>query len=120
MRNRIFLKALLAFITVIAVATLTLDIAIRRVWENSLRNDLEHSLTQHARGFALRIENDHQHTLQQMAADEAVITDARATIIARDGRVLADSEADASSMENHGQRPEVISALKGVQEPLLD
>ncbi len=114
MRNRIFLKALLAFIAVIAVATLTLDFSIRRTWEDSLRSRLQHSLTQHARAFALRIENDHSHTLQQMAEDEAAITEARATIITRDGRVLADSEADSATMENHAQRPEVISALKGV------
>jgi two-component system phosphate regulon sensor histidine kinase PhoR len=113
-RNRIFLKALLAFIAVIAVATLTLDFAIRRTWEDSLRSRLQHSLTQHARAFALRIENDHNHTLQQMAEDEAAITEARATIIARDGRVLADSEADSATMENHAQRPEVVSALKGI------
>jgi two-component system phosphate regulon sensor histidine kinase PhoR len=113
-RNRIFLKALLAFIAVIAVATLTLDFSIRRTWEDSLRSRLQHSLTQHARAFALRIENDHSHTLAQMAADEAAITEARATIIARDGRVLADSEADSTTMENHAQRPEVVSALKGV------
>ena len=114
MRNRIFLKALLAFIAVIAVATLTLDFSIRRTWEDSLRSRLQHSLTQHARAFALRIENDHNHTLQQMAEDEAAITEARATIIARDGRVLADSEADSATMENHAQRPEVVSALKGI------
>jgi two-component system, OmpR family, phosphate regulon sensor histidine kinase PhoR len=113
-RNRIFLKALLAFIAVIAVATLTLDFSIRRTWEDSLRSRLQHSLTQHARAFALRIENDHNHTLQQMAEDEAAITEARATVIARDGRVLADSEADSSTMETHAQRPEVASALKGV------
>ena len=65
MRNRIFLKALLAFVAVIAVATLTLDIAIRRVWEDSYRNKLEHSLTQHARAFAARIANDPNHTLQK-------------------------------------------------------
>jgi two-component system phosphate regulon sensor histidine kinase PhoR len=113
-RNRIFLKALLAFIAVIAVATLTLDFSIRRTWEDSLRSRLQHSLIQHARAFALRIENDHSHTLQQIAEDEAAITEARATIITRDGRVLADSEADSATMENHAQRPEVISALKGV------
>jgi two-component system phosphate regulon sensor histidine kinase PhoR len=112
-RNRIFLKALVAFIVVIAVATLTLDIAIRSVWENSLRNELEHSLTQNARTFSGRISNDHNHSLQQMAEEEAGITAARTTIIARDGRVLADSEADPGSMENHAQRPEVVSALNG-------
>jgi two-component system phosphate regulon sensor histidine kinase PhoR len=112
-RNRIFLKALLAFIAVIAVATLTLDFAIRRTWEDSLRRRLEQSLIQHAQAFAARIENDQKHSLQQLAAEEATITQSRATIIARDGHVLADSEADASTMENHSQRPEVISAING-------
>ena len=39
----------------------------------------------------------------------------RLTVIARDGRVLGDSEADPSAMENHNtpDRPEVIHALKG-------
>jgi two-component system phosphate regulon sensor histidine kinase PhoR len=112
-RNRIFLKALLAFLAVIAVATLTLDFGIRRTWEDFLRRRLEQSLIQHAQAFAGRIENDQKHTLQQLAADEATITQSRATIIARDGHVLADSEADASSMENHAKRPEVVSALNG-------
>jgi two-component system, OmpR family, phosphate regulon sensor histidine kinase PhoR len=112
-RNRIFLKALLAFLAVIAVATLTLDFGIRRTWEDFLRRRLEQTLIQHAQAFAGRIENDQKHTLQQLAADEATITQSRATIIARDGHVLADSEADASSMENHAKRPEVVSALNG-------
>jgi two-component system, OmpR family, phosphate regulon sensor histidine kinase PhoR len=37
----------------------------------------------------------------------------RVTLIAPDGRVLADSEADPASMENHGTRPEVAAALSG-------
>jgi len=35
---------------------------------------------------------------------------ARVTVIAADGQVLADSQADASSMENHANRPEFIEA----------
>ena len=38
--------------------------------------------------------------------------DSRITIIAADGRVLADTESDAETMENHGQRPEVLEALR--------
>jgi len=38
---------------------------------------------------------------------------ARVTIIDRDGVVLADSEHDPATMENHGQRPEVLQALAG-------
>ncbi|MCU1255184.1 MAG: multi-sensor signal transduction histidine kinase, partial [Candidatus Angelobacter sp.] len=61
----------------------------------------------------LRVENDHQHSLQQMAAEEARITETRVTIIGRDGVVLADSEADPKTMENHAGRPEVATALRG-------
>src|SRR5258708_6866568 len=102
-----------AFVAVIAAATLTLDISIRHTWENSLRGNIERLLVQNAQGFALRIENDHQHSLQQMAEEEARITETRATIIAHDGAVLADSEADPKTMENHAGRPEVASALGG-------
>lgn len=38
---------------------------------------------------------------------------ARITIIARDGKVLGDSESDPGAMENHRTRPEVIDALQG-------
>ena len=113
MSSRIFLKALAAFVFVIAAATLTLDIGIRHTWENSLQNDIERLLVQNATGFALRIQNDHQHSLQQMAEEEARFTETRVTIIARDGTVLADSRADPKTMENHANRPEVIAALQG-------
>src|SRR6185312_2414202 len=104
-RNRIFLKAMTAFIAVIAAATLTLDISIRHTWEASLRRDIETLLVQNAKVFALRIENDHTHSLQEMAREESSITGMRATIIARDGTPLADSEAEPGSMENHAGRP---------------
>jgi two-component system phosphate regulon sensor histidine kinase PhoR len=113
MRNRIFLKALGAFVAVIAAATLTLDISIRHTWENAVRNDIERVLVQNAQGFALRVQNDHEHSLQQMANEEARITETRVTIIARNGVVLADTEADPKTMENHAGRPEVVAALAG-------
>lgn len=37
----------------------------------------------------------------------------RITVIRRDGSVLADSEGDPRTMENHGNRPEVRAALAG-------
>src|SRR5215472_1334276 len=113
MSSRIFLKALAAFASVIAAATLTLDFTMRHTWENSLHGDVERLLVQNAQGFALRIQNDHQHSLQQMADEEARITGTRATIITRDGTVLADSQADPKTMENHAGRPEVVAALQG-------
>ena len=45
------------------------------------------------------------------AADAA--GNCRITLIASDGRVVADSRADASTLENHAARPEVRAALAG-------
>ena len=38
---------------------------------------------------------------------------ARVTVIASDGQVLADSDSDTSTMENHASRPEIQAALAG-------
>ncbi len=44
---------------------------------------------------------------------EAQAAGARVTIIDQQGKVLADSEADSASMENHATQPEFVAALKG-------
>ncbi|MBC7289123.1 MAG: HAMP domain-containing protein, partial [Armatimonadetes bacterium] len=49
-----------------------------------------------------------QSTVRQFARKAG----ARVTFIAPDGTVLADSEHDPSTMENHGARPEVIAARR--------
>lgn len=41
------------------------------------------------------------------------VSGCRVTLIARDGHVVADSRADASTLENHAGRPEVAAALAG-------
>ena len=38
----------------------------------------------------------------------------RITLIRRNGRVVADSEEDPAIMDNHADRPEIISAMQGV------
>ncbi len=48
-------------------------------------------------------ECDHMHEL----------TGLRLTVMAPDGRVLADSNANPLEMENHAKRPEVVAALEG-------
>jgi len=41
-------------------------------------------------------------------------TGLRLTIVAADGRVLADSAQDPATMDNHAARPEIAAALRGV------
>jgi len=113
-RNRIFFKLLAAFALVIAAATVTLDFSIRRAWESSLRQEIERNLRQKTAMFANRVNSDRgQHSLRDIVSQEGQAAGARATVIDVQGKVLADSEADAASMENHARRPEFVAALKG-------
>lgn len=113
MRSRLFLRLLAAFALVIAAATATLDFSIRRAWENSLRQEIYRNLRQKTVMFANRVNSDREHSLQDIASQEGQAAGARATVIDVAGKVLADSEATASTMENHAQRPEFAAALKG-------
>lgn len=56
---------------------------------------------------------DSPAAIQAECAEVRALTGLRLTIIATDGRVLADSDADPAGMENHASRPEIIDALKG-------
>ena len=113
MRHRIFFKMLAASILVVLVSAVTMDIAIRNVWESSLRDEIRRELTAKTRMFANRVEIDRQHPLQDITAQEAQAAGARATIIDPSGKVLADSETDPATMENHRNRKEFVAAFAG-------
>jgi two-component system, OmpR family, phosphate regulon sensor histidine kinase PhoR len=112
-REQIFVKLLGVFLLVIAAATVTLDISIRRAWEKSLRQEIERNLRQKTVLFANRVNTDRQHAVSEIVAQEGQAAGARATVIDVKGSALADSEADAASMENQATRPEFVAALKG-------
>jgi len=112
-RNRIFFKMLAASALVVVVTAITMDVTIRRVWESSLRDEIQRGLTARTRLFANRVEIDHQHSLADITAQEALAAGARATVIDPTGQVLADSEANPESMENHRTRKEFQAALGG-------
>ena len=113
MKSSVFFKLLGAFLLIIVAVTVILDLQIRRQWDSSLRSQLEQFLQRETRQFAQRVDGDNQHALAQIAKDTAAATGARATIIDRTGKVLADSEADPQAMENHAHRPEFAAALNG-------
>ena len=113
MKRRIFLKLLLVFAMVIAATTLMFYLSIQGAWESSLRQEIERNLKEKALMFAHRVNSDRTRDLQSITSQEALAAGARATVIDAEGKVLADSEANASSMENHAHRPEFEGALKG-------
>ena len=113
MRSRIFVKLMFVFLLVIGVTAITLQLTVHKVWERTLREQIERNLKQKTLMFAYRVEADRQHSLADITAQEGQAAGARATVIDPTGKVLADSEADPSTMDNHGQRREFVSALAG-------
>ncbi len=113
MKNRIFFKLLAVFLIVIAAAAAILYGMIGPAWQVSLRSEIERNLKQKTLLFAHRVETDHDHSLAQIAAQEGQAAGARATIIDAAGKVLADSQSNPGTMENHAHRQEFVAALAG-------
>jgi two-component system, OmpR family, phosphate regulon sensor histidine kinase PhoR len=113
LRSRIFVKLMFVFLLVIAVTAATLQFTVHEVWERTLREQIERNLKQKTLMFAARIEVDRQHSLADIASQEGQAAEARATVIDPTGKVLADSEVDPATMENHAQRREFVAALGG-------
>ena len=113
MRSRIFFKLMFVFLLVIGATAITLQLTVHRVWERTLREQIERNLKEKTLMFANRVETDRQHSLADITSQEGQAAEARATVIDPTGKVLADSEADPSTMENHAHRPEFVAALAG-------
>ena len=113
MKNRIFFKLLTVFLILIAITAAILDVMIGGAWQSSLRNEIDRNLTQKTLLFAHRVETDRAHSISEIAAQESLAAGARATVIDASGKVLADSESNPASMENHAARKEFAAALAG-------
>jgi len=112
-KSKVFLKLVSAFILVIAAATLTLDFAVRRAWESSLRGEIERSLMQKAQMFAERVQHEQKLPLQTLVNEAAEASGSQVMIIGRDGLVLADSAGDPAHSGSDSASPEVQQALQG-------
>src|ERR1700677_3666261 len=101
------------FLLVIGATAITLQLTVHRVWEHTLREQIKLNLKQKTLMFAHRVETDRQHSLADITSQEGQAAGARATVIDPTGKVLADSEVDPSTMQNHAQSKEFVSALSG-------
>ncbi len=107
MTTKIFLKLIAAGLVVLVCALVMVDIVGLRVIETNYYETLEKMMAEKAHTVASVAG---QRSIQELA--EA--TQARVTLIGRDGQVLGDS-ARTDVAENHGTRPEIQAALAGRQ-----
>ena len=100
-------------ITVVAIAAVSLYsyVALRDFYIDETRN----TLTARAKLLEERmrplIADDDLAGLSALARELGANVSTRITVISSDGRVLADSDEDASAMDNHADRPEITAAL---------
>ena len=113
MNSRIFFRTLFAFILLIAAVTVILFFSLDSLWRNTLTQEAERNLRQKTVLFAQRIEAEGQHALRDVTAQEGQAAGARATVVDVNGKVLADSEAEPSSMDEVASGPEFAAALQG-------
>jgi two-component system phosphate regulon sensor histidine kinase PhoR len=110
MTAKIFLKLIFGVLGVLAVALTTVDVLASRLARDSYVRSLTQELSVM---LSLLSPEGFEQMNPKMFQTLAHAARGRLTYIAKDGRVIADSEADASHMENHGHRPEVAAALEG-------
>ena len=111
MTARIFLKLVAGIALLIALAVIPADIVATNVMEryfvDQVRRDLERE------GRILILSRNVLEMTQASVRDIGAATGIRITVIAADGTVRGDSEADPRKMENHRDRPEVREAFGG-------
>ena len=111
MRLRLFWKLGLTYLLLLFLVLLAVDVYVGGV----LREEYEHKGFEQLEGLVRVAESrpipiDDAEALGAWAAWLAR-SGARVTVVAKDGLVLADSAHDPATMENHGDRPEILTAM---------
>lgn len=109
MTAKIFLKLIFAVLGVLAIALTAVDFLASQMAERTYTDTLRRELSQKGRMLELALTGPQDPRFQRLARAAGV----RLTWVALDGRVLADSDANAEHMENHRRRPELIEAFDG-------
>ena len=115
-RSRMFWRLFLTFGTLPIAAVILLDLAIVGRVEQHFLEQVEDNLRGKAVLAYAAVEQRTAAAPRQLEArirDLRRETATRITLLADDGRVLADSEDDALRMDNHNDRPELQTARAG-------
>ena len=112
MTGRIFAKLILGVLCLLFLAVLLVDYFVTRVAQENYTQNLVRQGAEKARMLAAAFPDPARLNAAQARVFERA-ADGRITVVRADGKVLVDSDADASQMENHRTRPELIKAFRG-------
>ena len=110
MKRNLFLKILFSYLFIVCLSFFILDLLIKDEIKKVLTAKIETELLAYAELIDLSSAQKMSEQLKQIAR----ISGARVTLVDEQGKVFADSEKEAASLENHFNRPEVQEArLRG-------
>jgi len=119
MKQTIFIKILLGFLLITFILILSISTVSYQIIRNHYLETLRSYLTDKSESLVLNItpliQDGRLEELDDYIKQLGNISDYRVTIINERGIVVADSEADIENLENHRDRPEIVTALQGVQ-----
>ncbi len=120
MQRKLFGKLALTFLALLLSVLLAVDFLAERALRNSYETDGFQELRALSRIIQLHplpMSSAAPQTPEEIAALNTWVaanasSGVRITVISADGHVLADSQSETATMENHAERPEFVSALK--------
>jgi len=74
-------------------------------------NALKQQIVEDLRTYRFMAENSESQEMLAKLGQQLLAGDVRMTIVAKDGAVIYDNEADVSTMGNHKERPEILQAF---------
>jgi two-component system, OmpR family, phosphate regulon sensor histidine kinase PhoR len=111
LKNRLFWKIGLVYLLMLLLVLIILDIYVVR----ALRREYLAAAFAQLESLLELAEKNPPRSLDAMELkkwpDWLAGSSIRVTVVAADGKVLADSEGDPAKMENHRERPEILAAM---------
>jgi len=114
-KRNLFLKILFSYLVIVSLSFFILDLLIKDEIKKVMTSKIEAELLSYAELINLNSAQKMSDQLEQIAR----ISNSRVTLVDAQGKVLADSEKDVATMEDHFNRPELQEArLRGKGESI--
>ena len=112
-KSPLFRKLFISAFFLIIATLLVLDFFLTTYVGRRETLSVQHHLTSEARILEGEVAGIAPPDLANWSSQASARSQARVTVVDPQGRVLADSEHDPETMENHAQRPEILQARRG-------
>ena len=112
-KSPLFRKLFISAFFLIIATLLVLDFFLTTYVGRREILSVQHRLTSEARILEGEVAGIAPPDLANWSSQASARSQARVTVVDPQGRVLADSEHDPETMENHAQRPEILQARRG-------